>query len=149
MQFKKRDDNLIPILIAIVALISLAVWYNYLGDYTIHKVDAALGIKNEFRITNIVIEKGYNTNSGLRTPEIIISYNATKEVASYIKVENIESDSSLGRGFSKTIELSRDYFGKNITIQILANDETGQSVVVERQISLPQNIEPTIAIIST
>ena len=149
MLIKKRSDNLIPILIAIFALISLSLWYHYLGEYTIQKVDAALGVNDEPQIINLVIEKGYSDKSGLKAPDIIISYSTTKETASYIQVDDVTSDMTLGYDFSKTITLSRDYFGKTVELVIVAKDNQAQEVRLTREITIPNNIEPTIAIITT
>lgn len=149
MEEKKRKDTIIPILVAIVALVGLSLWYHYLGEFTIQKVDAALGIDHEFEITDLVIEKGYNTDSGLKQPEIIINYKTTKEVASYIQVNDKTSDMNIGKEFTKKIILSRDYFGQSVNIVIFAKDETGKTKTVERTVNLPQNIEPTIAVINT
>jgi hypothetical protein len=149
MQLKKRDDNLVPVLVAIVALISLALWYNYLGDYTIKKVDAALGVNNELKITDLVIEKGYSETPGLSSPEIKISYETSKPTESYIEVNDVVSNKIVGQKFSKTIILNRDFFGKTVEVRIYAKDAEGERAQLSRNITLPTNLEPVIAIINT
>jgi hypothetical protein len=149
MQLKKRDDNLVPILVAIVALIGLATWYHFLGDYTIQKVDAALGVDTSLKINDLVIEKGFNEIGGLKSPEVKISYSTSRLADSYIKVNDVISESIVGNKFSKTIVLNRDYFGKTIEVVIYAKDSEGKTAEITRDIELPSNIEPIIAIINT
>lgn len=149
MELKKREDNLVPILIAIVALIGLALWYNYLGDYTIKKVDAVLGIDTTLKINDLVIEKGYNEEGGLKSPEIKISYTTSRPAESYIKVNDITSELAVGELFSKTVVINREYAGRSIEVKIYAKDSEGNKITISRNITLPSNIEPVIAIINT
>lgn len=149
MHLKKRDDNLIPVLVAIIALIGLGLWYHYLGDFTIKKVDAALGVDTSIRINDLIIEKGFNEVGGLKSPEIKISYTTSSLADSYIKVNDVKSESVVGNKFSKTVVLNRDYFGKTVEIGIFAKDSEGKSAEIIKSIQLPSNIEPIIAIINT
>jgi len=149
MQLKKRNDNLVPVLVAIVALIGLSLWYHYLGDFTIQKVDAALGVDTSLKINDLVIEKGFNEIGGLKSPEVKISYSTSSPADSYITVNDVKSESLVGTRFSKTVVLNRDYFGKTVKVVIYAKDLEGKTAEVIRNIELPSNIEPIIAIINT
>ncbi len=149
MESKKRENNLVPVLVAIVALISLSIWYHYLGDYAIKRVDAVLGVENSLKIDDIVIEKGFKDIGGIKMPEIKISYTTSKPSESYIQVDDIQSHLTISKTFSKTITLSRDFFGKTVEVKIYARDAEGKEAVMYRNISIPTNIDPVITILNS
>lgn len=149
MEQKKRETNIVPILVAIVALIGLSMWYHYLGEYTIKKVDAVLGVDEPLKINDLIIEKGFKDIGGIKQPEIKISYTTSRPSESYIMINNIKSNLTISKTFSKTITLSRDFFGKDIEIKVYARDVNGREATFLRTISLPTNIEPVITILSS
>ncbi|MBR9690728.1 hypothetical protein GOV08_03510 [Candidatus Woesearchaeota archaeon] len=142
---KSKKIDFTPYVIAFIGLIVIGSVYFYLGGVAITKVDTAFGV-DDFKIENLVIEKGYTVSNDRTAPRIIIEFDTTLDSVTTIKVDDYMSKSDSGKKFTHTLLLDPSYFEKNVSFEISAVALTGIETKIRRNVFIDNPPIPTITI---
>ena len=133
------------LIISIIIFIVVSISYFYTADLAMRKFDEKLGINPEM-INVSVIAKNYDLKHN--NPVLTVVYTTERKTTSYLKVDDIRSESSYGKNFTKRLILDNSYSGKNVSFTIVAIDDYGKEKTFVKEVSLPDKVEEPIIRIS-
>lgn len=131
------------IIISLLIFVVVSISFFYLEGVFIKKIDERMGGKAE-DISVLSIVKSYDLMQ--ETPKIVVVYSTLKKSTSYIKIDNIRSESNYGKNFTKTLIMDKFYSGKNINVTIVAIDDNNIEKKLITSVVLPRRLDSEIRI---